>query len=126
MTNQFKESEKGIQAVYGAMKEWMEKTCIVFTPEGSETHKSAGHDNSITIFTGIGCYSRVGYTGDVVVDGDMILTPRQYLASYGVTSGFGGGAIINENHLWPKRITPWKMTNQFKESDKGIQALYGA
>jgi len=63
MTDQFKESERGKKAVYSAMKEWMEKTCIVFTPAGSATHQSAGHDHSITIFTGIGCYSRVGYTG---------------------------------------------------------------
>ena len=55
--------------------------------------------------------------GDVVVDGDMILTPRQYLASYGGQSVFGGGAIINEKHLWPKRIIPWKMTDQFKENE---------
>jgi len=63
MTDQFKESENGVKVVYAAMKEWMEKTCIVFTPAGSETHKSAGHDSKITIFTGIGCYSRVGFTG---------------------------------------------------------------
>jgi len=63
MTDQFKESEQGKKAVYSAMKEWMEKTCIVFTPAGSDVHKSAGHDHKITIFTGIGCYSRVGYVG---------------------------------------------------------------
>ena len=44
------------------MKEWMEKTCVTFTPAGSELHKAAGHNHKITIFNGGGCYSTVGYT----------------------------------------------------------------
>jgi len=64
--------------------------------------------------------------GDVVVDGDMILTPRQYLASYGETSGFGGGAVVNEKHRWPKRIIPWKMTDQFNKDERGVKTVYGA
>merc|ERR1712198_423306 len=48
--------------IYSAMKEWMEKTCVVFTPAGSSKHKEAGHNHKITIFSGGGCYSTVGYT----------------------------------------------------------------
>lgn len=48
--------------IYSAMKEWMEKTCIIFTPSFSKKHKEAGHNHYITIFSGGGCYSSVGYT----------------------------------------------------------------
>jgi len=47
--------------IYSAMKEWMERTCILFTPAGSSKHHEAGHNHKITIFSGGGCYSSVGY-----------------------------------------------------------------
>ena len=44
------------------LQEWMEKTCIIFTPASSKKHQEAGHNHHITIFSGGGCYSSVGYT----------------------------------------------------------------
>ena len=29
--------QKGVERLYSAMKEWMEKTCVVFTPKGKQT-----------------------------------------------------------------------------------------
>jgi len=63
MTNNFAGDKKGVERLYSAMKEWMEKTCVVFTPKGSATHEASGGGSGITIFTGQGCYSSVGKTG---------------------------------------------------------------
>jgi len=63
MTNNFAQDQKGVDRLYSAMKEWMEKTCVVFTPKGSETHKAAGGGSGITIFSGQGCFSSVGKSG---------------------------------------------------------------
>jgi len=50
--------------VYSAMKEWMEKTCIRFTPKGSSLHKEAGHPHNLRITgTGRGCSTHIGYGG---------------------------------------------------------------
>jgi len=63
MTDNFAKDKKGVERTYSAMKEWMEKTCVVFTPKGSAAHKAAGGHGGISIFTGQGCYSSVGRTG---------------------------------------------------------------
>jgi len=50
--------------VYSAMKEWMAKTCIRFTPKGSSLHKEAGHRNYLRINgDGQGCSTHIGYGG---------------------------------------------------------------
>merc|ERR1712121_205756 len=40
---------------------WMRKTCIRFVQAGSAEARSTGHSHYITIFSGQGCYSSVGY-----------------------------------------------------------------
>merc|ERR1711970_1370959 len=54
-------SSSQIQTIYQGMKMWMSKTCIRFTPAGSDLARSTGHSHYITIFSGRGCYSSVGY-----------------------------------------------------------------
>merc|ERR1712189_9645 len=47
--------------IYAGMQMWMRKTCIKFVPAGSAEARSTGHSHYITIFSGRGCYSSVGY-----------------------------------------------------------------
>jgi len=47
----------------GAMKEWMERTCVRFEPAGSDAAEKAGHNNAIKIIDGGGCRSGIGYWG---------------------------------------------------------------
>jgi len=57
----FREYEKN---VYSAMKEWMEKTCVRFTPRGSALHREAGHSHYLRINgAGRGCSTHLGYGG---------------------------------------------------------------
>ena len=57
--------------------------------------------------------SRAAYsTGDVVVEGDMLMTPRQYLSSYGLKTSFTA-MIKDEQQLWPHAVVPWSMTDNF-------------
>jgi len=57
----FREWEKN---VYSAMKEWMEKTCVRFTPKGSSLHREAGHNHYLRINgDGHGCSTHLGYGG---------------------------------------------------------------
>lgn len=50
--------------VHSAIKEWMDNTCIVFTPRGSAKSKEAGHSHYITISGGgnKACQSGFGFT----------------------------------------------------------------
>jgi len=47
----------------GAMKEWMERTCIRFEPAGTDAARKAGHNNQINIVDGAGCRAGIGYWG---------------------------------------------------------------
>lgn len=47
----------------GAMKEWMERTCVRFEAAGSEAAGKAGHNNNINIVDGAGCRAGIGYWG---------------------------------------------------------------
>lgn len=55
-------SSSQISTIYAGMKMWMEKTCIRFVQAGSAEARSTGHSHYITIFSGQGCYSSVGYS----------------------------------------------------------------
>merc|ERR1712142_147849 len=54
-------SSSQVQTIYQGMQMWMRKTCIRFTPAGSDLARSTGHSHYIEIFSGRGCYSSVGY-----------------------------------------------------------------
>merc|ERR1711970_1069909 len=54
-------SSSQIQTIYSGMQMWMRKTCIKFVPAGSAEARSTGHSHYVTIFSGRGCYSSVGY-----------------------------------------------------------------
>merc|ERR1712243_426385 len=54
-------SSSQINTIYAGMKMWMRKTCIRFVQAGSAEARSTGHNHYITIFSGQGCYSSVGY-----------------------------------------------------------------
>jgi len=54
-------SQSQINTIYAGMQMWMRKTCIKFVPAGSAEAQSTGHGHYITIFSGQGCYSSVGY-----------------------------------------------------------------
>merc|ERR1711915_267095 len=54
-------SSSQINTIYAGMKMWMRKTCIRFVQAGSNEARSTGHNHYITIFSGQGCYSSVGY-----------------------------------------------------------------
>jgi len=51
------------RVVLGAMKEWMERTCIRFEAAGSDAARKAGHNNNINIVDGAGCRAGIGYWG---------------------------------------------------------------
>jgi len=51
------------KTVFGAMKEWMERTCIRFEPAGSDAAEKTGHNNAIKIIDGAGCRAGIGYWG---------------------------------------------------------------
>jgi len=54
-------TQSQLNVIYQGMQMWMRKTCIKFVPAGSADARSTGHNNYITIFSGGGCYSSVGY-----------------------------------------------------------------
>merc|ERR1712131_159392 len=54
-------TQSQINTIYQGMQMWMRKTCIRFVPAGSNEARSTGHNHYITIFSGQGCYSTVGY-----------------------------------------------------------------
>jgi len=54
-------SSSQINTIYAGMQMWMRKTCIRFVQAGSAEARSTGHSHYITIFSGQGCYSSVGY-----------------------------------------------------------------
>jgi len=54
-------TQSQLNTIYAGMQMWMRKTCIKFVPAGSNEAHSTGHGHYITIFSGQGCYSSVGY-----------------------------------------------------------------
>jgi len=54
-------SSSQLNTIYAGMQMWMRKTCIRFVKAGSAEARSTGHNHYITIFSGQGCYSSVGY-----------------------------------------------------------------
>ena len=46
--------DRGRNVIYGAMKEWQEKTCIRFEPAGSAGTKNLGHRDNIRFVNGVG------------------------------------------------------------------------
>jgi len=53
--------DRGRNVIYGAMKEWQEKTCIRFEPAGSAGTKNLGHRDNIRFVNGRGCFSMIGW-----------------------------------------------------------------
>merc|ERR1719193_1091723 len=79
---QYTEDER--KTIYSGMKMWMRKTCIEFEPAGSAKAKSTGHNNFLYIFSGDGCYSRVGYQAHLR---PQPLSLQKYICSRGMCDG---------------------------------------